>query len=273
MEFRLYKRKRAEAHERRDSRQSDVYKRRQGLIDGQATSFDKAVFPSHGAFLEYPSIRPHWASDEDELDQVDPDDWAASLPEITATIKENQYLNKVHKFHEFLKQLQEAGIPIVGLEELIKRSNVPDDRYGSARKVDMTDMTHEEMDPIFALYLTRSVCRFAGCCSTFSFADAWEHKDQHGGYFGKEEHSCGTSLEWMALAGKLVEETGLDSTTVTEEELQELGAVFECRECKVAVKCGSVLPIKVGDLTWMELVSRVLPLRRHFTAPRLSLRH
>ncbi|ORY88623.1 hypothetical protein BCR35DRAFT_219205 [Leucosporidium creatinivorum] len=250
-----WNRQRAEASERRSEREYQVFKLRNGLIEQQPSLLDKSVFPSVETFLSFASVRPHWVSDEGERYDVDEDAWNASLPEIEAQVKESQYLNTVNRFHELGKQLLEARIPVPGLEELVKRASaVPVEGFKVKRSSDMTDLTREEMEPLFELYLASRVCRNEGCCQTFAFAEAWEHGEKRNGYWGRERHECGTSVRWMGIVAGIVREVGLDLVGVREEELKALGERFECWHCSAVLEKGKVLPIRTGELSWSMLL-------------------
>lgn len=124
-----------------------------------------------------------------------------------------------------------------------------------------TDITEEEMGSIFSLYLARSICIHEDCCSTRSFAEDFAHvAEHHSGHQYSKRPS-----DWTTVVGKVVKETGLDPLTVSEEEMELLGGVFECRDCSAVLRQpiwpasrASVLPIRATNLTWSDLVSSIV---------------
>ncbi|ORY88613.1 hypothetical protein BCR35DRAFT_219067 [Leucosporidium creatinivorum] len=133
------------------------------------------LFPDQDHFLRLNAVRPHWEVDARRRQVVDEVAWETALPNIKADIEEAKHVNRVRHFHQLLKTLRQARVPIDNLDDLFERSTLPTSCIE-------TDITPEEMEPILSLYVAQTLCTDEGCFSTHSLFDTFSHEDlKHGG--------------------------------------------------------------------------------------------
>lgn len=189
----------------------------------QLTRIDQTLFPDSKNFLQLDSVRPHWAVDARQRTVIDNEAWELALPDIKAEIEDFKHFSRVKHLHKLPKVLCRARVPLADLDELVKRSTLPQ----SWRDCE-TDITAEEMDPVLSLYVAQPLCTHARCYSTHSLFDIFHHEDlKHSG----SSSALILSYKWAKVVREMAEETGLDVLEVKEEDLESLGPVFECTDC------------------------------------------
>lgn len=277
MERNLASRLGVERNERKRARRELIPSLREALIAGQPTALEGVSFPDVYSFFHLPSVRPFWEPDQPDGYVVDQACWLAALAGVMADVERWRMKQRRPRASEMRRAMAEAGVPLTSKAASSKALGTsamqprPDVGQGSEappdslpppriRKPTPPAIRGEgDIDTLLGSFLARFVC--TSCHSLHPYPQVLLH--EHNRHHGSSHYSCASGA-WIKSLGAILEQADFDASTVTEPDLESLGAVFECRDCtdhaQMIIQGNRGAEVKTSKLTWRELVRHWLRL-------------
>jgi hypothetical protein len=252
------------------------------MYAAQPTPSGKDLFPPFLVFTAMESVKAFWEPEDIVLDRQD---WLDSLDTVTDEVEQLKRKRKVAYFCNLANALDQAHtpLPLTLLEKATPRQLPIDSNATLRRRRDSLPLfavatyasdirpnraapsflpptiTDAEMDPVFAAFTNQFICH--GCSSVHPFPQILGHlRDEHSPVDWCTTWGASASSNLIAIIRRIVKATGLSEETVTDDDLEALGSVFECAGCTFKNSYSrwrqgaSNLP-RSEKLTWREVVS------------------
>jgi len=223
------------------------------------------LFPPFNLFLSIPAVQLFWKEEDSTIDE---EIWHNSLDEIKSQLLKVKRWIQLEFARNLIKAYDEVSHPVS--EDLRKSIHFPEpilrdySRFGNhTTSLDIDDHSTISPNDLDTL-LSRFTAKFKSTTPRQTPLD-WLS------YYSSNRESVVHGLrnavpeKWLQTQVRILKETGLQDSKETIEELDKLGANFDCQGCHDHLKYSPsyswlntvpvVKPSKTTGMTWSEMVS------------------
>lgn len=279
VELKLACRLRRDREYRQRVRQYHVQSLREALIASQPTALERVNSPDVHRFTNLPSVRPFWEPDQPDGYVVDQARWLAARTDVLVDVEAWRTEQSQQRARKMLEAMAAAdalstlktplfeaeGTSIAAPDASATSPRVEDEQGGAARPNALplhlappAILEESLINNLCGSFLTRSICTSYHSLHSYPQVLLHEHDAHHGSSYNSR-----LSVAWIKSLSAILEHAGLDASTVAEQNLEALGAVFECRSCTRQSQAAEAhaaggATAKPPGLSWRELVRRLL---------------